>query len=402
MARSIVCPLLPFAGLLAACADAPSPTIWEGRVDSLPSGTIVVVNPARGVWDSATAWRAVEDLRIGSVEGDEAAAFGRIAALAVDPAGRISVLDQQAQEVRVFGSDGTHIRTIGRKGGGPGEFAGADALWADETGRLWVSDRTARRFSVFDSAGVLLGDHPRSQAGFFLEFIGGSATGDLWDAWWAYDAAGEPLDKVLRRFADGAYRDTLTLPRFVETQWQVVRRQGTSTMRFNLRVPFTAVELLAVEPLGGVWRAVTNAYRLTRFDLRGDSTRVVLREHTPIPVSAADREGALRRYRTDFADDLGAIDESLIPAAKPAMWTIVVDDLGYLWVVPYTADDRAAIAFDVFDPEGRYLGAVPTPVTPQRLRPRPVVRGDALYYVTTDELDVPYVVRVRIEGRKDP
>ena len=71
----------------------------------------------------------------------------------------------------------------------------------------------------------------------------------------------------------------------------------------------------------------------------------------------------------------------------------------FVWVAPFAADDSAAIAFDVFDPEGRYLGAVPTPVTPQRLRPLPVVRGNALYYVTTDELDVPYVVRARIVGR---
>lgn len=51
--------------------------------------------------------------------------------------------------------------------------------------------------------------------------------------------------------------------------------------------------------------------------------------------------------------------------------------------------------FDVFDPEGRYLGPVRMPFVLRR-SPEPVVRGDFLYGVVFDELDVPYVVKARI------
>ena len=53
----------------------------------------------------------------------------------------------------------------------------------------------------------------------------------------------------------------------------------------------------------------------------------------------------------------------------------------------------------MFDPQGHYLGALATPMTPRMLNPQPIVRSGYLYYVGTDELDVPYVVRMRILGQ---
>jgi hypothetical protein len=49
--------------------------------------------------------------------------------------------------------------------------------------------------------------------------------------------------------------------------------------------------------------------------------------------------------------------------------------------------------FEVFDPEGRYLGRV---LLPFRLASVPVIRGDVLVGVTENELEVPFVVRARI------
>ena len=51
--------------------------------------------------------------------------FGAIYSFDVDAWGRIFVLDDQAQEVRIFDPDGTFVRTVGKKGEGPGEFTSA-------------------------------------------------------------------------------------------------------------------------------------------------------------------------------------------------------------------------------------------------------------------------------------
>jgi hypothetical protein len=56
--------------------------------------------------------------------------------------------------------------------------------------------------------------------------------------------------------------------------------------------------------------------------------------------------------------------------------------------------DLGSSEFDVFDAEGRYLGMV---AMPDRFTPLRFV-GDAVYGVWQDELDVQYVVRLRIGG----
>lgn len=75
-------------------------------MDTLPSGTIVVTNPSAGIRDSAGTWRVIEELRIGTADGTGPDLFGQVTALEMDPAGRIYVLEGQAQELRVFDRDG--------------------------------------------------------------------------------------------------------------------------------------------------------------------------------------------------------------------------------------------------------------------------------------------------------
>ncbi len=56
--------------------------------------------------------------------------------------------------------------------------------------------------------------------------------------------------------------------------------------------------------------------------------------------------------------------------------------------------------FDIFDPRGRYLGRARSDVALWTYRPV-VVRGRWVYAVTTDELQVQYVVRAEILGRDE-
>ncbi len=131
----------------------------------------------------------------------------------------------------------------------------------------------------------------------------------------------------------------------------------------------------------------------------GDTLRTIAREHSPLSVTDAD----LARAREElewFVQEGGQVDWSRIPSDKPAIEYAFLDDRGYLWVWPVMPFGREGLALDVFDPTGRYLGRIESPV-PIATRPAPVVRGDAMYAVTESELDVPFVVRLRIE-RPEP
>jgi hypothetical protein len=58
------------------------------------------------------------------------------------------------------------------------------------------------------------------------------------------------------------------------------------------------------------------------------------------------------------------------------------------WVEP--------IAFDVFEPDGRYLGMVRVP-DGFSTYPQPVARGETLWAVVRDELDVPQIVQFQLK-----
>ena len=94
---------------------------WGGTIETLASGVIRVVNPAEGLWEVGEPWRLLPELVLGEIEGAEAEVFASISGLAVDDAGRIYVLDRQANELRIFSPEGGHIRSVGRPGEGPGE-----------------------------------------------------------------------------------------------------------------------------------------------------------------------------------------------------------------------------------------------------------------------------------------
>src|SRR5690606_37417904 len=126
---------------LLACQASPPPAAdgeWAGTVATLPSGRLVVRNPDAPLWRPGEAWELRERFRLGAMDGDGADVFGSIVDVELGPDGTLYVLDAQASEVRAFGSDGVHLRTIGRKGRGQGEFNRAVGMAFDAHCSLWV------------------------------------------------------------------------------------------------------------------------------------------------------------------------------------------------------------------------------------------------------------------------
>lgn len=87
-------------------------------------------------------------VEIGELNGRPATTFGEIESVAVDSDGRIYVLDQMAREIRVFDAEGRHVQTVGRKGGGPGEYLEPRGLTLMR-GQLLVLDARQMRVSSY-------------------------------------------------------------------------------------------------------------------------------------------------------------------------------------------------------------------------------------------------------------
>jgi len=72
------------------------------------------------------------------------------------------------------------------------------------------------------------------------------------------------------------------------------------------------------------------------------------------------------------------------------------DEQGRVFVRPNVPDGETGSVFDVFDERGRYLGQIEANVN-FAARPPVLFRQGAVFGVTLDSFDVPYVVRARLE-----
>ena len=371
--------LLGLLLFLPACGIEPGSRSTV-RVDTLQSGTIVVHNAGAGMWHEGAAWMLTDAVTIGSQNDSGNAVFGRVADLALDQRGRVYVLDLTPPEIRVFASDGSYIRTIGRKGHGPGEFELATGMRFDPRDRLWVLNQGNQRYSVFDTSGALLREFPRRMSSATLEW-----------RFRAFSPTGDPFDGLMYATTSGwehryARYDTLTAE-FVDTLPLPVLPEGTP-LGWGRIMP---------TPLGW-WVGVATDYRLWELTRAGDTVRVVEREHEPVGLPTAQRDSIRDAMRLLRERARGAVSLP-IPEHQRIFDEIVVDNHGYVWVQLSRTPDERVTSFDVFDPEGRYLGAVKAPSVVES-NPTPVVRDDRMAYVTTNEPGAQFVVTARIRGRR--
>ncbi|HEX7051929.1 MAG TPA: 6-bladed beta-propeller [Longimicrobiales bacterium] len=395
--RLATVPATLVAALAAACAaDAPPPgPAWTGTMDTLPSGQVVVRNSADPLWREGDAWRVVEVLRIGSVEGGRPDAFGRVAAFEVDDAGRIWIVDEIAQQLIVFDGSGAHLRTIGRPGAGPGEFRAAVDVDLAPDGHVWVVDVGNARISVFDTAGRYLDAKPIPTKFKMTPWFGGGfdAHGRFYAPVQAPPSPAEQIAFTLVRH-DAALVPRDTLERPVDP----VERDVVYVRGYPVPIPLQGRLVWRRSRDGTVWALITDPYRLFELGWSGDTLRTITRPSEPVPVTEADMERLRERWARTIEREGLPRWWSRIPDTKPPVTGLFFQEERNLWVErqPDGAPDGTR-PFDVFDREGRYLGVVRVPFALSGLPgPDPIARDGFLYGVTLDSLDVQYIVKARI------
>lgn len=413
--------LLTAVPILIACGSGESGSVgiaaeWRAERDTV-GDTVTVRTVAGSVWDDTA--RLVEELRIGRVEGPPEETFGQVAGLGVGSNGTMYVLDRQVPALRVYGPDGVYLRTLGSEGSGPGEYERPDggiALLPD--GRILLRDPANGRINVYRGDGSFL-ESWRIRGGWFTSrpmYV--DTAGHAYHM--MFEMAEEGTDYWLLRFtADGERADSIHVDRWqgegavLEARFE--REGGRSISRSD--VPFSAGGSWTFSPHGYLVGGVSSAYEVELMRREGSVLRL---GRTAEPVPVLPEEKANRRERTTAfmrnTDPNWRWNGPAIPDTKPAYRSLAVDVDGRIWVrrhvrgepIPAAEIDepddpdappplrwREPVVYDVFEPDGRYLGPVRTPEGYQT-NPQPVIRGDHVWAVAEDELGVDYVVRYRI------
>lgn len=393
-------------GLLAACADGPdSPdaaAAWSTTVDALPDGTPRVVNtpPAGG---GVPGFRVVEELRIGTVDGGGPASFGQLRGLVVTDEGLVAVLDAQANQVRVFDRDGTHVATHGGPGEGPGEFTLPNGLLLHPDGRLFVADGRSNRMNFLDPRDGWIGSEPNRQLRRGYVY-GGAIMNDgrllkpsltlgppeRRDLYRVFGPQMELLDSI---FITERYPDMD--PEDPPTSFFWASPDGST--RGYMGVPYVQNASTHYHPDGTIWTTglLAERYTLVQESWQGDTLRVVETERAAVPIPEPVRDSAVARIRDALAEygaDIGDQSWDKIPRRYPFVERITSDASGDLWVETGSTD---ASVWDVYSPDGRHLRTVEIDLPLASWLP-PVIRGDTVWAIVTDEFDVHHVVRGRI------
>lgn len=331
-------------------------------------------------------WHLVEEVRIGSLTGDDPDALSAVGELAVDRLGRVWVYDRLEHHIKVFSSDGSFVRMIGRSGAGPGEFTAVIGTAWDPDGRLWVVDAGNARYSVFDTSGVLVADYRRPVHTYDARWVGGfGLDGRFFDQ--AYlPATHDRLPQALLYVSEGIPLDTIMLPDYA--------RQAARLGSMWFPLPFSRKLILAFDPRGFVWHGVTDKYEITRRSLQGVAEVVF---HGPTQARALSRteRDSVRQYLDSAQREFGvSYSENVLPEVYPIFDGLYLTDDGkQLWVK--RTDGPAGSVFDVFDRNGT-LRATAFSEASLTTSPAPVIVGDRIWAVVLGELDVPYVVRFRL------
>ena len=380
--------VLPSAALLGAtlvgagaCDHGPALRSAAVRVDTV-GGVVHVrnVGPAR-------VWRIEPELMLRGAGGDEG--FGRVVSVLADAAGGIYVADGADQRIHVFGPEGRHLRSMGRRGSGPGEFRDLYSLaWLGDT--LAVLDPGNARIAHLTRDGRPSGTW-RTQA-----LSGDARVVRLYRAgprqFFAMGVrpAARGSERVYVRYDPAGPGDTVAAPPFDprSRRSSIVCHRGDGAITF-FDVPFAPSGFTTLAPdahLVYVWLA---DYRLTFLGSRGDTVRVVERARHALPISDDEWRAATAEYPEFRRRNAGAqCDPATLPraAAKPAVRHVMFDYEGRTWVEASTV---AGWEWDVFDSFGVLLGTMAAPNRNERVEP--FVRNGRLYLVRADTLGQPLV-----------
>ena len=419
--------LVTMLGFTATTCQRSDQTGQASLVDRAYRGDTLLVRSRAPLYADTASLREV--LRIGTAEGNEQNMLDDVSAFVEMADGRVIVADGAG--LRAFSGEGLFLERIARPGQGPGEVQYVVGMAAAPDGSLLAVDLGNRRINVYRVTGEL--DHwplPPGMAGYGRASIVATDDGA---AYVAYNppppSDGNPLPYprpiFLKLGPTGTAIDTVHAEtRFLEGCPTRSASQWRSGFYEDLREPYFPKVKWALGPTGTLAVGCPVSYELDLIRSDGSVVRIS-REWVPVIVSEEERKSfvevqAFSRNSSGYFERW-SWEGPQPPGQRPAYDRILFGREGRIWIWPaqpsarqdvpkeYTQMGAPAVvyqissagSFDVFNETGEYLGAVrlpdDLPYNPFPGRADPFIRGDTLWALRYDSLDVPYLTKYAVQ-----
>ena len=360
--------------LLGIACQKQEKSSWKGTIET-KDGTTIVKNPKEPMYGEPVL-ELTEDLAIEGSREIEEQMFQSIHTLDVDDEGSMYILDEQAGNIKVFNHAGSFVKTIGRKGQGPGEFGMPISLCFSKQRQIIVNDMGQRKILYFDKEGNFLKDF--SIADKFL-FFGPIATsnGDLIVT---YTIPQETPETILQKL-NPEFEPILTFVSLSMDTPPVINIFVARSLT-SLRWAVTYDDEI-------IWADIKNPeYEVHFFDTDGKLTKIITREYVPISLSKDDRE---RLEDETFGNNPTDQWEIRFPDNYPPFSGFSFDDHGRLFVKRYEKKvHKEGSLYDLFDAEGKYIAQM-------RLKMDPMIwKKGYMYAIEDDEAGFKVVKRYKV------
>jgi len=326
---------------------------WKGTVVK-EDGVTVVKNP-REPLTKALVLEFKEDFSLGGSEAQGDYAFDKVGTFIVDDAGMIYVLDTKSAHIKVFDTSGKYLRTIGRKGQGPGELERPMTLSINRTTGELAVHQGSRRMSFFKTDGTFLRH---------LSFK------EMWALRGRVDSRGNIY--ITEGFVDPKN------PRYelkkLGPDASVIALLAKSPAPTPEKLdPFMAVGYWQIDRDEHIVYGYPETYEIQSFG--PDNLKVVrkiMRDYDPVAVTDKEREDE----RKDIPQGIN-IEFKKFHAAYSRFF---LSDLGHVFVQTWEKTKDGKFVHDIFDAEGRFIGRVP-------LKPSGVEILKGKYYALEEDED---------------
>lgn len=388
--------LLITAGLILACS-----ALGHAQVLADSAGVRRVSYP-RTAQPRSTWHLSDQPLLVVGAGEDASTEFSAVRGVVRLSGGGVAIANGGTNEIRIFASDGAFVRSLGRTGGGPGEFQRITRLL--RTGDTLVGVDGDSRAHVFDPNGRLLRSlRPARRAGSGSpQRIGLGARATTWvlvsDASPTAEREHQVITQTLTQ-SDVAGDSLNAIVAFASYRTRLV--QGKP-----IRLLLDAGGVAAASEYGACL-GYSDRFAITCYDRLGRARLRLVRETDARAIREEERALVRQAYLDANRDAPPQIRQQMVQAVNafpfasdaPRFSRLLLRPDGELWVSPFDPGfglpgPGAPLApstthtWSVFAPDGTLLAAVPLPA---RFVPYEVGR-DYVAGVAFDEDDVERVV----------
>jgi hypothetical protein len=330
-------------------------------------GVMIVKNPKEPMYGE-DIFSLAEELSIGKAKGREEYMFSQIRSIAVDKKERIYVLDTKEAHVKVFDKNGDYIKTVGRKGQGPGEMSLPFSICITSQNEIVVQDLNNRRIMFYSLDG---------------SFIKSLSTAKIIIVGFNIDSRGSIIGIIS---ISGPDKQVIELQKFDSDLSYLYSFGSFSLPRSSTFNPFMLELCWAVSKEDNVICGYPEKYEFKLFNPEGKAIRKVIKDYKPIKITQEEIEERKKRLPGPMKLN--------IPQYHSAYQDLTIDEENRIFVQTWErSENEEGYYYDVFDSEGKYVAKIHLKFPPR------IWKRNKLYTIEEDQNGFQMVKRYKVTWR---